>query len=155
MLEKAHALLPADSILLTNLASSTLEAAREVIAPTLDLKTLRTGGSTSLLTCLTETRQGMEQVVSKLRKSPKLAKAVSNLNRLQVLAPKGSTAYDGLVSVHEATRDTKARDLKRRLDEVDLDLGDEVKRTLDHYAGKDDEKTEKDCAPPWRGRRRS
>jgi hypothetical protein len=146
MFEKAAALRPGDSVLITNSCSSILGSAlREMIGPAIDLKTLRMEGGIGFVSFLYDDKAGREKYVARFGSDREVARALAGLDRLVVLAPKNSRGYAILARVYGFTRNAKAlEDLNRRLADVDLDLGDAKRETLDWYAGKKDDKDRKE-----------
>jgi len=146
MLEKAIALRPSDSILLSNGAARVLEGAlRDIIGPAIDFKVLKTEGSLGLLPYLYQDQAGKERYVQRVRKHAGVAKALAHFDRLMVLSPKKAQGYATASSIHHYTRDLEAlRSLWKRLEGIELDLADTTQRTLDYYAGKDDAKYKKE-----------
>ncbi len=140
MLEQALALRPSDSVLLRNTAHAILEGAlRDILGPAIDLHMLRMEGSFKLLAFLYQDQAGKAVYVQRVRQHAGIAKARAYLERLTVLAPKSEDAYETLASLHRFTGDREAlRELRKRLEEVDLDLVDETRQMLDYYAGKED-----------------
>lgn len=139
--EKALAINPSNSILLGNAASAVLEGGlRDIIGDAIDLKLLKSGGSISLLSYLYEEQSGRQAYAERIKKDPRVEKAVNYLERVLVLAPKRVDAYATIASIHEYTRDVKAlRDLLRRIEQSDPDLSDQIRTMQEYYAGKDDE----------------
>jgi tetratricopeptide (TPR) repeat protein len=146
MYEKAVSLQPSNSILLSNAARSALEVAfRDIIGPAVDLRTLKTGGSLSLLAFLYNDRAGRDKYIAKVRKHAGVAKARRYYERLLVLAPKRPGNYSTLAGLHQYTHDLAAlRALARRLAEVSLDLADQTREALKGYKGEYDEKNRKE-----------
>jgi tetratricopeptide (TPR) repeat protein len=146
LLEKAIALQPSNSISLFNAANNVWETAlRDVIGTAIDLKILKMGGTTSLLPYLYKDQAGQDRYVERIRNHPATVRAVSFFGRLLVLSPKNSAVYSTVDSLHHTRRDLKALEaLARRLEQVDLDLSDATRQTLEYYSGKSDARSRKD-----------
>jgi tetratricopeptide (TPR) repeat protein len=146
--EKALALRPGDSIVLRNVASTMqANALRGIIGQRIDVTLLRRSGSLQLLPYLWSDGKTRAHYRELLRTSGAIAKARTHFERLRVLAPKSTSAYEALSRLHEQTRDLAAlRDLHRHLQEAALDLADYRRHTFDHLQGKDDEKVRADLA---------
>jgi hypothetical protein len=156
LLEKAVALAPRDSILLHNASQSLLESSfRDLIGPAIDFKALKVQGSQGWLRYLYQDQASKQKYAERVRQHPGVAKAISHYERLLVLAPKQADAYAVLAGLYKYTRNREAlQDLWKRLQEVDLDLTDSIRHTLDHLAGNDDEKDRKQLkasAERWQG----
>lgn len=142
MLDKAVALEPSDSILLSNASHSILEgAARDLIGDLLDLKVLNLNCSLDLLDYFYQDQAGYQQQAIRIRKHAGIAKAISYLERTQVLAPKSADSYSNLFSIHGRTRNRDAlRQLLQRLEDTELDQAQANKQLLDYYQGKIEER---------------
>jgi hypothetical protein len=146
--EKALALRPGDSIVLRNVAASIqANALRGIIGKSIDLTLLRRSGSIELLYYLWSDDKTREHYRELVRSDAGIAKARTHFERLRVLAPKSTSAYDALSRLHVQTRDLAALgDLHRHLQEAALDLADYRRRTFDNLKGKEDEKLRVDLA---------
>jgi hypothetical protein len=146
MVERATALDPHKTIPLRNAAWSALDGGlREVVGPAVDLKALKAEGSWSLLPFLYADRAGRDNVATRVRQHPGVAKARSLLERLLVLSPKDDSSYGLLAWLFEFTRDRPALlDLARRVEGVELDQADGIRKTLEGYQGKDRDKRVKE-----------
>jgi tetratricopeptide (TPR) repeat protein len=144
--DRALTMAPSDSILLSNAAHSVLEASvRDVIGSSLELKTLKVEGDLSLLSYLYRDKAGRDVYVERIRKNPGMAKALGYLDRLLVLAPKRSASYHSLKSVHGFTGDAAAlRGLLKRLEDASPSTGEETRKALEYYQGKDDARSIKE-----------
>ncbi|TPW00669.1 MAG: hypothetical protein FD125_3001, partial [bacterium] len=149
MLDRAVALRSSDSILLSNAASVTLETATaDLIGPAFDLKALQRRASFDLLQYLCTDAAAKEKLVERLRKHPGIAKARAYYEKLLVLAPKRPESYAVLAGLYEHTNDLKGlRDLRDKLAQAELDLGDRKRDVLDFQAGKRDDKYRADYLP--------
>jgi hypothetical protein len=146
MIEKALALHPSDSILLSNAVHAILEGAlSDLIGKAIDLKTLKMEGSLDLLPYLYQDQAGRDRLAQRFRQHPGIAKATAYLKRWQLLAPKNLAPYAILFAMHSMAQDRDAlRQLLQRLQEAELDLADVSRKTLDYYAGRDDARTRTD-----------
>jgi hypothetical protein len=142
MMEKAVSLRPADSLLLGNLAGNVLEAALwDLIGPAIDLKTLKKSASLDLLSYLYQDRAGRDRLLDRVRKHPGILKAITYLDRVQVLAPRREHTYMQLSALYGATRDADAlHRLWAKLKGLELDLSDYARDTIAYYKGTDDAK---------------
>lgn len=149
MLDRAVALDPSNSILLSNVAGSVMGAAfRDVIGKSIDLKALRLEGRLDLLAFLYKDAASREQVVKRLRGHAGFARASSYLDRLLTLAPKSPDNYHVLAANYRFLRDEAAlRALRQRAEAADLDLSDIRRHALDQYTGKEDAKLHKELGP--------
>ena len=145
-LEKAAALAPGDSIVLSNITQATLEKGlREVIGSSLDLASLKMPGSLDLLSYLYRDRAGRDRWIELLRTNPAVARGLGYGDRLLVLSPRQPAWYSLAASVRVFSRDPEAlRALEKRLASVDLDLQDSQRETLERLAGKKDAKLRKE-----------
>jgi hypothetical protein len=146
MLAKALAQQPQDSILLSNLARVTLEAAlRDIIGAAIDLGALKQRAGWRHLAYLYQDQAERDEVIARVRKHPGVARARSYYERLLLLAPRSSTGYHALLNLHLFTRDVDAlRALAKQLKGVELDLTDSNRDQLDAFAGKDDARLRKE-----------
>jgi predicted Zn-dependent protease len=141
-LDRAVALRPGDSILLHNVADALLESALDdVIGPSLDLKLLKRSAGLDLLPFLYRDVAERQKLVDKVRKHPGTLKARGYYEKMMVLAPKREDSYSRLAALHGFTRDLEGlRGVWRKLQGVELDQADEVRETMEFYAGKNDAK---------------
>jgi hypothetical protein len=149
MLDKAVALRPSDSILLSNAARSVLAAAlRDVIGPAIDLKTLKANGSLDWLHYLYQDAAGRKALQDRVRTHKGVLKALSYYERLLLLAPKNVVTYREMTKLYSFLDDTEGlRRLLKRIDEAVLDLGESDREALEDYQGKKDEKYRRE----WEG----
>jgi hypothetical protein len=147
MLDKALALEPGNSILLTNAASSIQEAAvRDLVGKAIDVNALKLGGRLDLFSYLYDDKNGREAFLERVRKHPSILKGLTYFDRLMVLAPKNPAGYAGAAAVYVYVRDAEGlRKLARRLEGADLDLADSIREALDYYAGKRDSKSKREA----------
>jgi hypothetical protein len=152
-LDRAVALQPGDSILLTNAASAALESAlRDVIGPALDWKLLQRAASFDELAYLYKDEATRQAYVRKVKDHPGIDRARRYLDKLLLIAPKSPTPYSLLNQLYHFTSDAAAlRSLANRLQggEIDLeqaqaegllDLDQQTREELDFYVGKLDAK---------------
>jgi hypothetical protein len=145
-LERAIALLPGDSILLSNASKIVLEnTLLDFIGEQIDLKTLDRSAGLDLLAYLYNDDAGRRKLAEKLGKHPGLVKVRTHLNRLLVVAPAQTGSYSLLAQICEMLGDEDGlRGIQQRLEKVQLDR-DQYKRELfDYYTGKRDEKYRSD-----------
>lgn len=142
MLERAVALDPSDSTLLYNAATTLLTGAlSDIIGDGIDLKTLNLQGDFSLLPYLYEDAAGREPFRQQVRSHADVARALAYFDKLLVLRPKDVDVYAAVAAIHKYTRDLEAlRSLHQRLQQVELDLAEAQRQTLDFYAGANDPK---------------
>jgi tetratricopeptide (TPR) repeat protein len=140
MLDKAVGLEPSNALLLHNAADNILKTAlRDVAGDAIDFKVLKIDGSVELLSHLYRDRASRDALRKRVRQHSGVVKARSYLDRLVVLSPKNIYSYTELSSLHGFTHDAVAlRALAKRLEEVELDVADAGKRSLEYYAGKDE-----------------
>src|SRR5262249_52132744 len=141
-LDRAVALKPGDSILLSNAAENALSAAvRDLAGSAIDLKALRRGGRPDGLGDLYQDPAGRRKQRGRPRRHPGVGQAGGYLERVLVLKPQGSFAYGYLSRLYALTRDVEGlKRLAGRLGEVELDNADSVRQTLDYFTGKNDDK---------------
>jgi hypothetical protein len=146
MLDKAVALRPTDSLILHNAATMVWDSAlREIIGTSLDLKTLREGGSLDLLAYLFQDEAGRQQYAERVRRHPGMAKARAYLDKLLVLAPNNTEVYSALASLHGFTRDvSELNRLLKRSEGTELDLTEAAREAVNYYGSKTDVKNRKD-----------
>ncbi|HEY7428916.1 MAG TPA: hypothetical protein VH682_32090 [Gemmataceae bacterium] len=151
MLERAVALAPGDSILLSNAADMLLDAAvRDVIGDAIDLKALLKTGDDSLLRFLYAGQEGKRRLTERMCAHPATVKAIAFLERLLVLSPKDPGVYRRLRTLYAAQQSTdKLRDLAARLEKEEPELSAQQQMARDFFAGKRDElirqETEAQC----------
>jgi hypothetical protein len=79
---------------------------------------------------------GRDAVVKRVKAHPGVARAVSYIDKLTVLAPKNANAFSLLVGVHQFTRDEAAlRRVEQRLRAADLDTADRLENVKEFLAG--------------------
>jgi tetratricopeptide (TPR) repeat protein len=141
LLQKAVALQPRNSILLSNTAQSLEEVAlRDIIGPAIDLQLLKMEARLDLIQYLFSDQAGQEQYLERLRRHAGLAKARSHYERLLLLAPKNPVSYGPLAALEYYTNDLDGlRELWQRLEKVELDVSDLAEQTRAYYAGKKDD----------------
>ncbi len=142
MLEKALALNPSDSILVTNVLTITYDStSRSLLGKAVDLTALRQRGQLDFLPYLYVDRKGRDDYAERVRKHPGVARLTSQANRLMLLAPKQPTSYAWPLGLHGLTRDLAGlRALEKQLQEVELDLTDSTREQLEFFARKKDAK---------------
>jgi tetratricopeptide (TPR) repeat protein len=147
MMERAIALQPGNSILLGNAARTTLETAlQEIIGDAIDLGALRATAGLDLLSYLYRDQAGRDRLAERVRRSPRVARALSHFDRLMLLAPKGPHGYGMAESVYAFTRDAASlKRLLRRVEDAKPDAGDDNRQALDYYQGKEDARMRKEA----------
>ena len=145
-LEKAHAILPADGIVMLNAADAILEVAlRHLIGDAVDFKSLKKGGSVELLSYLYCDNKGRQAYIEKVRNDPDVAKAIQYYEKGLVLAPKRVSAYRTLASTYKFTHDAAALgNLERQIQAANPDLSDGTRAIHRYYDGTDDDNRRKD-----------
>jgi tetratricopeptide (TPR) repeat protein len=137
MVEKAAALEPGNSLLMANAARAHLsEALRDLIGGSLDLALLKEEAAVEQFYFLYRDGAGREALVRRVRAHGGLARALKQLEKAAILAPRNPLVYTPALKVAAFTEDVDAlRALKRRLDEAGLDLEAETARTRKYFAG--------------------
>lgn len=139
-LQQAVDLSPSDSILLFNAGATMLDGAlTDVIGGDIDLRALHDSGDIGLLGHLYHDQAGRDAVMKRVKDHPGVARAVSLLEKVTVLAPKNGRAFRLLDGVYSFTRDEAAlRSLERRLRAADLDRSEGLQRTKEFISGSRD-----------------
>src|SRR5205085_7912413 len=108
-LDRAVALRPSDTILLSNAGSVVFEnALKDVLGPSIDWKALKRRADLSLVSFLYRDQKGEKKVADALRKHAGILKARGYLDRLLLLAPKRPYAYAQLIGLYISTDDEEA-----------------------------------------------
>jgi len=146
MMDKAVALEPANSILLSNAAAALLETALgDIIGPAIDLKTLKEEAALDLLPFLYTDAPTSKRIIERVRTHAGVAKARSYYEKLLVLAPKRAEGYYVLAELFDDTDDAAGlRSLRQKLASAELDLTDSERRAREALAGKHAEKQRAD-----------
>lgn len=123
-LDKAVALSPEDSIVLSNAASQHLSNAyTDLLSPFIDFKALEYSPSLSQFGFLYKDQQGKDVFRKQLRKHSSFNKAMSYMEKAMLLAPKNVTILDDLTTVYSFMDDEKSLEkLVSRFKNVELDL---------------------------------
>lgn len=140
--QQAVDLSPSDPILLYN-AGVTLESAAlgEVIGGEIDLHLLRETGKVSLFRYLYRDQAGHDAVVARMRAHPGVNRAISFLEKVMVLAPKNTRAYDALYEIRQFYNDEAGlQDLEQRIKAADIDTSDRIASMKEHISGAKDDK---------------
>jgi hypothetical protein len=141
-LDRALALRPSDSILLSNATALLTEnVARDLIGPALDFKVLKRGAGTDLLSYLYSDQAGKNRYVVRLRDHAGWAKVKGYSEKQMVLAPRRVDSYSHLARIFEYLNDLDGlKSVAGRLRGVELDQAQARQEMLDFLAGKKDEK---------------
>lgn len=147
MVEKSLRLQPDDSILVSNAARYSLDAAvLDLVGGSLDLKALKRGGDLDLLGFLYADASGRDEYAKRLRGHPEFARSMQRLERAVLLAPKRPGNYRLIVSARLFTRDlADLPELLERITSAEPDTTAENQQTLDRYLGKDLEKLKREA----------
>jgi hypothetical protein len=145
-LDRALALQPGNSILLTNAASEVLLAALGgVIGDAIDLKVLKRRADLDLLAFLYRDKASEDKLVSRLRTHPGYLKARGYYEKLMVLAPRQPGAYGQLATLHAYLRDLEGlQRVWQKLQTVEVDREQNDQEILDFFAGRKDDKYRSD-----------
>jgi hypothetical protein len=124
--QQAADLDPSNSILLHNAGSTLLDAAlADIVGKDADLRMLRETGRLGMLSYLYNDQPSRDAVVQRVKAHPGVARAVSFLEKVTVIAPKGADTFAELAALHEFTRDEAAlRKIEQRLRTADVDTSD-------------------------------
>jgi len=144
-IDRALALRPSDSILLSNGLSSLMDAViRDAVGTQIDLAVLGRSADWSMLNFLYHDDAGFEKVYGRVGKHPGLAKSRIYAGKLTLLAPKSTTGYSSLDTIFEITRDESA--MARLVEQVRGSGLQDTQREayLDYLDSKDDAKTKAD-----------
>lgn len=139
--QQAVALDPSNSILLYNAGVTMLSGAlADVVGGEIDLRALRATGDVSLLYHLYRDQAGRDALVARVKAHPGVARAVSYLEKVTVLAPKNVNSFAHLYGVHRFTHNEAAlRALEQRARSAGFDTSDHLQNTLDHISGAKDQ----------------
>jgi hypothetical protein len=145
-LDRAIALQPDDSIVLSNGAAMLMEAAvRDIIGDALDWKVLKSRADLDLLPYLYRDQAGWNRFLARLKSHPGLAKARGYHEKLLVLAPRRPESYAALAGLYDHLHDLGGLEsLWKRLQAADLDQEHSRREMLDFYAGKKEDKKRED-----------
>jgi hypothetical protein len=135
--QQAVDLEPSDAILLYNAGVTLLDGAlADVIGPTVDLRALHQHGDVGTLGYLYADAAGRAQIVARVRQHPGVARALTFLDKVIVLAPKNARAFNAVAGLHQFTRDEAAiAALDARVRAAQVDAGDEVAQAREHLTG--------------------
>jgi hypothetical protein len=141
-LDRAIALQPSDSILLTNGAGTVLGGAlRDVAGQAVDFRVLKQAAEWEALPYLYRGPTERAAVFDRLTRHPGTVKARAYAEKLMILAPKRSDSYATLAAILEYARDLDGlKAVLARLEKADLDLGDSARETRERLSGKSDAK---------------
>lgn len=141
-LERASALRPEDSIVISNVSSLALDiATREVVGPAVDWKALKGGSGTEALAFLYRDKASRQALIERLARNPSFRRSKAYFDKLALLSPKSAGGYGGLSLVYQLTRDAEGlKSVAKRLEEADVDLAESTREALETFAGKKDAK---------------
>lgn len=134
-MEKALALQPSDSILLSNVADNMFaNSIRDILGNEIDWAALRINGGMDHLNYVANDRAKMDTYRKRTETHEGMAKARSYFERLTVLSPKKAHNYAVLSSLMNFLEDRDGlKSLLARVARADLDHSDVSKRILDAF----------------------
>jgi hypothetical protein len=141
-IEKAVALEPGNSLTMMTASSTLLEAGlRDIIGRSVDLRLIKAPAALELFGFLAKDESEREALAAQLRSHPVVNRALALMDKVMVLAPRNPHSYASPTRILAYREDSeRLRRILNRLDSVDLDLGDEIKKARATYAGqKEDE----------------
>ena len=146
--QQAVDLSPSDPILLTNAAGTLVEAALgDVIGSDIDLRDLRQTGGFPLLGYLCQDQAGRDAVARRVKDHPGIARALSYYQKLMVVSPKSTLAYDAAFQIHQYTRNDAALEaLAQRIRAAEFDTADALTRMKEFLGGLKDEQAKIEVA---------
>ncbi len=142
MLDRAVKLRPGDGILLLNTARAAIESAlMEIIGDRIDLTILKQRPQLENLSYLYDDEASWLHDVETLSQNAEMNKAVDYLERAAIVAPKNQAVYERIRSINLYRHDSGSlRKLKQRLDNIELDFSDALRRIAEYSSGALDEK---------------
>lgn len=141
-MDRAVALAPSNTVLLSNAASMLLQSAvGDAAGAAVDFRALKSPPGGDVLGYLFRTPAERAAVAAKLAAHPGLVKARSYAEKLVVLAPRRDDSFQLLAMVAEYARDDAAvRAAGDRAAKADLDLGEDTRDYKDFLSGASDAK---------------
>ncbi|MDB5356661.1 MAG: hypothetical protein JWN24_3114 [Phycisphaerales bacterium] len=139
--QQAVALEPSDSVLLYN-AGVTLMGGTlaDIIGNDIDLRALHENGAFSLLGHLYLDQGGHDAYAQRIKDHPGIARALSYLDKVTVLSPKGGSAFSAIEAVHSFTRnDAALHKLEARIKAADVDTADHLAAIKEFLSGVKDQ----------------
>jgi hypothetical protein len=138
--QQAVELEPSNSILLFNAGITLLDGSiAEVIGNDLDLRLLHQGGDVGLLSYLYHDQPTRAALIARVKAHPGIARAISYLQKVMVLAPKSERAPGAIFGIRKFTRDDDAlRLLDQRISAADIDASDELTHVKQFLSGEKD-----------------
>ena len=135
--QQAVELNPSDSILLYNAGVTLIEAAlTDVIGTDIDLRALHRTGSYSLLSYLYEDQAGRDAIAQRVKGHPGIARALSDLEKVMVVAPKHGRAATVVYEIHHFARNEAGlRTLEQRVKAAGIDASDELASVKEFLSG--------------------
>ena len=142
MLDRAVKLSPDDGVLLLNTAKIAIESALlEIIGDRIDLRILKQRPQLELLSYLYDDEADSQQFVETLNQNAEINKAIDYLDRAAIVAPKNQAVYERIRSIQYHRHDSGSlRKLQQRLDSIELDFTDAIRRLAEYTSGTLDEK---------------
>ncbi len=143
MIEEACALEPGNSILLDNLTQFQISrACLDVTKDRLRWDLLRSSPSLSALPSTYGDDGQRNEVYARLKENPYLKKALANLDKAMLLAPKSASLYATAQWLQSGFRDlNELKKLKSRMETANLDRLASADEVLSTYTGKRDQET--------------
>ena len=140
-IDKAIALSPSDSILLSNASSLLMQVAMEdIIGDAIDFRSLKLPARISFLGYLYNDQQQHDEFVSRVCEHEAMQKAVSYMDKLLVLAPKQLANYQMKSSIHSYTADEEAlAQLVERFEAAKPDVSESLQSAQEYYLKTNDE----------------
>ena len=146
-LDRAIALQPSDSILVSNGAWTVSEGALiDTVGPAIDFRTLKLTAGWDALPFLYRTAAERKAVLDKFVRHPGIVKSRAYAEKLPTLAPKSPTSYSALTAILDEARDLEGlKSLLARLEKADLDLGDAARESSEALSGTNETKKKDDA----------
>lgn len=147
-LDRAVALVPEDSIVLSNAAYQHLEKAYfDVLSPYINFKALEMSPTLDFFSYLYKSQVEKNQFISKLAKHSSFNKALSYMQKAVLLAPKNVSTLSELYSLYIfMDKKEELSQLATRFKTIEPDLQGQRKRISDYRSGKNKEKNLKDIS---------
>ncbi len=142
-LDKAVALVPEDSIVLSNAADQhLLKAYTNLQTPYIDLQSLEMSPSLNMFSYLYRDQKGKDIFIEKLKNHSSFKKGVSYLEKAVLLSPKNVSNLASLVAIYSFIDDQQSiEQLATRFENSELDLESYAKSRKLYLSGEDDQKS--------------
>ncbi len=146
-LDRAIALQPSDSILLSNGVSTVIDGALiDILGNAIDFKALKQSSSWDALSYLYRGKAERIAVLDKFVRHPGTVKGRAYSEKLLTLAPKRPGSYSALTAILEQARDLEGlKAMLARLEKADLDHGDDARESKEYLAGTSDARRSEDA----------